>query len=183
MSSVSAPDVFDQKQTEICPNHRLFLPLLECLLLPLLLPISLALPNTPTRSASAPTRLQISWCLRAMRGMPAAASFKFQLAFNDLMPSLFLSISLSCSAGYAQPLSGWGSSSSWHTTRSHVATVRRWRQRTSGSDISSSRGSGDKSQRSGLTASPAGTLTLWPAWLRFGAAHALAARRSLQAVG
>lgn len=27
-----------------------------------------------------------------MRGMPAAASFKFQLAFNDLMPSLSLSI-------------------------------------------------------------------------------------------
>lgn len=37
--------------------------------------------------------VQISWCLRAMRGMPAAASFKFQLAFNDLMPSLSLSFS------------------------------------------------------------------------------------------
>lgn len=123
--------------------------------------------------------VQISWCLRAMRGMPAAASFKFQLAFNDLMPSL--SLSFNCSARYAQPLPERCSScSSWHSTRFHVGTSG---QRTSGRDIGSSGGSGYKSQCSGLAASAVGTLTLWPAWLRSGAAHALPARRSLQAVG
>lgn len=106
-----------------------------------------------------------------------------QLRLNSnwhLMISCYLS--LPCSACYAQPLPGWSSSSSWHTTRSHVANLRR-RRRTSGSVIRSSRRSSHKSQCFGLTASPAGTLTLWPAWLRSGAAHALPARRCLQAVG
>lgn len=127
---------------------------------------------------------------------PAATVYKFlgvcvpcaecrqQLRLNSnwhLMISCRLSLSLNCSARYAQPLSERCSScSSWHSTRFHVGTSG---QRTSGRDIGSSGGSGHKSQCSGLAASAVGTLTLWPAWLRSGAAHALTARRSLQAVG
>lgn len=170
---------FDQKQTEICPiisaPSSCLCPCSCSMPCPSLCPCLCLLYSL---LCSCFYCVQISWCLRAMRGMPAAASFKFQLAFNDLMPSL----SLNCSACYtAQPLPKRDSScSSWHTTRFHVGTHG---QRTSGRDIGSSGGSGYKSQCSGLAASAAGTLTLWPAWLRSGAAHALAARRSLQAVG
>lgn len=165
MSSVSAPDVFDQKQTEICPNHQL------CLFLPH--------PCSCCCSCSLLDYKFLGVCV-------PCAECQQQLRLNSnwhLMISCYLS--LSCSACYAQPLPGWGSSSCWHTTRSHVANLRRRWRRTSGRVVirSSSRGSGYKSQCSGLTASPAGTLTLWPAWLRSGAAHALPARRCLQAVG
>lgn len=168
MSSVSAPDVFDQKQTEICPNHRL------CrFLCP---PAGSSLLSHPC-SCSLLDYKFLGVCV-------PCAECQQQLRLNSnwhLMISCYLSLSLFYSACYAQPLSGWSSSSSWHTTRSHVANLRR--RRTSGSVIRSSRGSSHKSQCFGLTASPAGTLTLWPAWLRSGAAHALPARRCLQAVG
>jgi len=63
-------DVVDQKHTEICPAIPV---------------VPVPVPPKSSRPQSM-IGLQISWCFCVTRGMPATASFKFQLTFNDFAP-------------------------------------------------------------------------------------------------